>query len=84
MSNEYTCPYCSGAIPSADFALRTPAGNYYHFPCADKCLDEWKNLREKLQAINDLAVAYQEEGPFTEQEAFDRVTKIYELSLREG
>lgn len=75
------CPYCGGEIPSKDFALRTPEGRFFHFECGDKCADEWVKLKEILQKINDLTVAYQEEGPFTEQEAFDRVTKIYELSL---
>lgn len=45
MSKEYTCPYCQGAIPSKDFALKTPAENYFHFPCADKALDEWVELK---------------------------------------
>ena len=75
------CPYCKQEIPSKDFALRTPEGKYWHYPCADKGLDEWVRLKEILQKINDLTVDYQEEGPFAEQEAFDRVTKIYDLSL---
>ena len=40
------CPYCGGEIPSKDFALRTPEGNYFHFPCADMALDEWVKLKE--------------------------------------
>ena len=75
------CPYCGGEIPSKDFALRTPGDSHFHFPCSDKALDEWVRLKEILQKINDLTVAYQEEGPFDVQEAFNRVTKIYELSL---
>ena len=60
------CPYCGGEIPSKDFALRTPEGNYWHFPCADKALDEWAALREeneKLLAVVEAARAYAcEEG----------------------
>ena len=40
------CPYCGGEIPSKDFALRTPEGNYFCFPCSDKALDEWVKLKE--------------------------------------
>lgn len=40
------CPYCMQEIPSKDFALRTPQGSYWHFPCADKALDEWVRLKE--------------------------------------
>ena len=57
------CPYCGGEIPSKDFALRTPEGRFFHFECGDKCADEWVRMKEILQKINDLTVAYQEEGP---------------------
>ena len=42
------CPYCGGEIPSKDFALRTPGGRYFHFPCADKALDAWARNQEKV------------------------------------
>ena len=45
------CPYCGGEIPSKDFALRTPGGNHFHFPCSDKALDEWVRLKEMERII---------------------------------
>lgn len=38
-------------------------------------------LTEALHQINNLAGAFQEEGPFDQKEAFRRVTEIYRLSL---
>ena len=82
------CPYCGGEIPSKDFALRTPEGRYFHFECADKALDEWvklkeenAQLREKMQKINDIAVNYQEDGPFIDTVTFAIISEIYDLSL---
>lgn len=75
------CPYCGGEIPSKDFALRTPEGNYFCFPCADKALDEWVKLRDKMQKINDIAVNYQEDGPFIDTVTFAIISEIYDLSL---
>ena len=40
------CPYCGGEIPSKDFAMKTPEGKYFCFPCGDKALDEWVKLKE--------------------------------------
>lgn len=40
-------------------------------------------LRRRLAEINNLAVGYEEEGPFEQQEAFDRIRKIDKLSLME-
>ena len=40
------CPYCGGEIPSKDFAVKTPKGDYWHMPCADRVLDEWVRLKE--------------------------------------
>jgi hypothetical protein len=44
------CPYCGGEIPSTDFAVKSPKGDYWHMPCADAGLDEFIALREE----NDL------------------------------
>ena len=52
------CPYCKGEIPSKDFALKTPEGEYWHYPCSDKALDEWARLKEenaKLLAVVEAA-----------------------------
>ncbi|GEM_PF-3117380 len=84
------CLYCGGEIPSKDFALRTPGGNYFCFPCGDKALDEWVRvkeenvqLREKMQKINDIAVNYQEDGPFIDTVTFAIISEIYDLSSGE-
>ncbi|TQI68543.1 hypothetical protein [Clostridium sp. KNHs216] len=45
---------------------------------------ENSDLRRRLTDINNLAVKYEEEGPFDDpQEAFDRVRKIVDLSTWE-
>ena len=47
------CPYCGGEIPSKDFAVKTPEGRYWHYPCADKGLDEWVRLKDELAALRE-------------------------------
>ncbi len=47
------CPYCGGEIPSKDFAVKTPGGNYWHMPCSDKALDEWVQLKEINEKLSD-------------------------------
>ena len=39
------CPYCKSEV-NKEFSQRTPEGNYFHFPCSDKALDEWVKLKE--------------------------------------
>ena len=82
------CPYCGGEIPSKDFAMKTPEGRHFHFECGDKCADEWvrlkeenEKLREKMQKINNIAVNYQEDGPFIDTVTFAIISEIYDLSL---
>ena len=84
------CPYCNGEIPSKDFAVRTPGDNCFCFPCSDAALDEWARLkeenaqlREKMQKINNIAVNYQEDGPFIDTVTFAIISEIYDLSLGE-
>ena len=47
------CPYCKGEIPSKDFALKTPEGEYWHYPCSDKALDEWAKMKKALEAADE-------------------------------
>ena len=75
------CKFCGGEIPSKDFTAKTPGGNYFHMPCADAGLDELIKLREKMQKINDIAVNYQEDGPFIDTVTFAIISEIYDLSL---
>lgn len=46
------CPYCKQEIPSKDFAVKTPGGNYFHMPCADRALDEWAKLKPELEIMD--------------------------------
>ena len=48
--------------------------------CA-KAAEHMSMLKRTLEEINNKAVAFQEEGPFDQQEAFDRITEIYRLSV---
>lgn len=48
--------------------------------CAEAA-DHMSMLKRALEKINNKAVAFQEEGPFDQQEAFDRITEIYKLSM---
>ena len=43
--------------------------------------DELIKLREKMQKINDIAVNYQEDGPFIDTVTFAIISEIYDLSL---
>lgn len=57
--------------------------DFEHSQCA-KLLAERDDLLRRLAKINDLAVGYEEDGPFDDpKEAFDRVAEIYKLSLIE-
>ena len=38
-------------------------------------------LREKMLKINDIAVNYQEDGPFIDTVTFAIISEIYDLSL---
>jgi len=61
--------------------------NDERIPIESKCpepLAENSELYQRLSMINDIAVAFEEEGPFDDpQEAFDRVRKIVDLSTWE-
>ena len=48
--------------------------------CAEAA-EHMSMLKRRLEEINSKAVAFQEEGPFDQQEAFDRITEIYRLSV---
>ena len=74
------CPYCKSEV-NKEFSQRTPEGKHWHFPCADSGLDELIELREKMQKINDIAVNYQEDGPFIDTVTFAIISEIYDLSL---
>lgn len=57
--------------------------DFQHSQCA-RLLAECGELRRRLAKINNLAVEYQEDGPFDDpQEGFNRMDKIYRLSLSE-
>lgn len=43
-------------------------------------MEELLGLRRRSTEINNLAVGYEEDGPFDDQQGFDRVAKIYRLS----
>ena len=53
MSNEYTCPYCFGAIPSKDFAAKDADGGYWHMPCQDMALAEWRRLKAENEILRE-------------------------------
>ena len=69
------------------FAKESSKINDDRQPIESKCpelLAENSDIRRRLADINNLAVAYEEEGPFDDpQEAFDRVRKIADLSSLE-
>ena len=48
---------------------------------AIKAEEENAELRDKMQKINDIAVNYQEDGPFIDTVTFAIISEIYDLSL---
>lgn len=70
---------CFQHLTEEAIAYMRRINDFKHSQCAE-LLQKNPELRRRLAEINNLAVGYEEEGPFEQQEAFDRARKIVELS----
>lgn len=45
------CPYCNEPADQLDSIVKLPNGDRVHFRCSDKMLEEWQELKAKLEQI---------------------------------